>query len=268
MGESFFSHDFQSENYVPPLYIHAVVQTAWQKDEGFSRATRSDLSLSFICRGKARWSQDERSGTVEAGSIFLSLPEHKMNFQVDSPCLSKRSVIIQGSLLPTLIMEFGLQKTDVIKMKNPAKAKKMFQRAAGIFTLTGSNLALELGNLAWEIINYCAFCQKYQYPDNLKCSLAYMRQNIDKKLNLEMIAKAAFLSPRQCSRLFQQHFALSPVNLFIKMKMRRARSMLLNSRLSSKEIAFRLGYDDPLYFSKQFKKEFSLSPREMRKSQI
>lgn len=49
-----------------------------------------------------------------------------------------------------------------------------------------------------------------------------------------------------------------------QLKIQRACSYLQFSDLKIKEIAYRLGYFDPFHFSKSFKKETSLTPKEYR----
>jgi AraC-like DNA-binding protein len=50
------------------------------------------------------------------------------------------------------------------------------------------------------------------------------------------------------------------------MKMQRACHLLDNSDMSIKAVAAALGYSDPLYFSRLFKKTLGLSPRAYRSS--
>jgi AraC-like DNA-binding protein len=56
----------------------------------------------------------------------------------------------------------------------------------------------------------------------------------------------------------------SPIDYFQRQKLTWASRLLVHSFMSVKEIAFRLGYEDPLYFSARFKRTFGLGPREFR----
>lgn len=49
------------------------------------------------------------------------------------------------------------------------------------------------------------------------------------------------------------------------MRLRRAADMLINTDLAIKEIASLTGWDDEYYFSRLFKKNYSLSPLQYRK---
>jgi AraC-like DNA-binding protein len=52
---------------------------------------------------------------------------------------------------------------------------------------------------------------------------------------------------------------------YTQLKIQRACSYLQFSDLKLKEIAFRLGFYDPFHFSKAFKQEMGIAPKEYRK---
>ena len=57
---------------------------------------------------------------------------------------------------------------------------------------------------------------------------------------------------------------MSPAHYITFLKLQKAKSLLFNSSMSVKEIAFSLNYDDAAYFSSIFKKYIGLSPSEYR----
>jgi transcriptional regulator GlxA family with amidase domain len=65
--------------------------------------------------------------------------------------------------------------------------------------------------------------------------------------------------------LFYQKTSFSPMEYYNQLKIQRACSYLQFSDLKLKEIAFRLGFYDPFHFSKVFKQEMEISPKEYRK---
>jgi AraC-like DNA-binding protein len=64
--------------------------------------------------------------------------------------------------------------------------------------------------------------------------------------------------------LFTEKTSYSPMVYYNQLKIQRACSYLQFSDLKLKEIAFRLGYYDPFHFSKAFKQEMEITPREYR----
>lgn len=99
---------------------------------------------------------------------------------------------------------------------------------------------------------------------NLDKVQAYMLQNLDKPMELESLAKISNLSKFHFSKRYREATGFSPIQHLIQMKVEYARYLLETSDMSIQDIADRLGYDDSLYFSRLFRKETGVSPRQYR----
>lgn len=94
----------------------------------------------------------------------------------------------------------------------------------------------------------------------------YMQENVDKKLKLEDIAHNFGYSTSYFYRLFYSELGYSPKAYFIQLKIARACYYLQNTSLQVNQICIKLGFDDPFYFSRAFRRIMGISPREYRKS--
>jgi transcriptional regulator GlxA family with amidase domain len=95
-------------------------------------------------------------------------------------------------------------------------------------------------------------------------TVAYMHQHVDQPLQVATLAAKANFSPSQFFLLFKRWMGSAPIDYFIRMRMQRASQLLCDTNLSVKEVAARLGYDDPFYFSRIFKSVNSVSPSNYR----
>ena len=100
--------------------------------------------------------------------------------------------------------------------------------------------------------------------EQIERSMDEMKRHLHAPMRLDFYARAAGLSVPQFSHLFKQHTGTSPMTYFTELRIQQACEYLDNTGWSMKEIATRLGYDDPLYFSRAFKKCTGLSPRKFR----
>jgi AraC family transcriptional regulator of arabinose operon len=101
---------------------------------------------------------------------------------------------------------------------------------------------------------------------NLDATLSYLRQNLDKRLSLDDMAEQARLSKSHFLRLFREQTGYSPVDYFIHLKMQHACMLLSVTHKTIREISFEIGYEDPYYFSRIFKKVIGVSPRSYRRA--
>lgn len=99
---------------------------------------------------------------------------------------------------------------------------------------------------------------------NIEPTLGYLRQNIDSSLALADMANHAGLSKSHFSRIFKDQTGYAPMDYFIHLKVQKAVSLLMLTDLSVREIATTVGYEDPYYFSRLFKKVTGASPSAIR----
>ncbi len=83
-------------------------------------------------------------------------------------------------------------------------------------------------------------------------------------LDVRLVARTVGTSVSHLHRLFKEALGTSPLRYAREHLMRQAKDALGNTALPCREIARRLGYDDPLYFSAVFKRVTGMSPREFR----
>lgn len=95
-------------------------------------------------------------------------------------------------------------------------------------------------------------------------TVAYMKEHLGAPLQAPALAAMANLSLSHYSAMFRQQTGYAPIDYFIRLRMHRACQLLDTTSLSVKDIAARLGYDDPLYFSRVFKSVNAAAPTDYR----
>jgi AraC-like DNA-binding protein len=82
---------------------------------------------------------------------------------------------------------------------------------------------------------------------------------------LDELAAAAGLSTAHHSSLFRKHTGFAPIDFLIRLRVRHACRLLDTTTLPVARIAAEVGYDDPYYFTRCFRRVMSCSPRAYRK---
>lgn len=95
--------------------------------------------------------------------------------------------------------------------------------------------------------------------------VTFIQRNLDKELSIQEGAKLAALSPSSLAHKFRQQMGKSFKQFQIETKLDQAeRYFREKPKMPVKEVAFRLGYSDALYFSRLFKKHRGVSPSQAR----
>lgn len=90
-------------------------------------------------------------------------------------------------------------------------------------------------------------------------------QSVGENLSLEEVARRINISPNYICRIFKEEVGETYRSYCIRIKMDYAASLLRNSNLRVNEIGTAVGYSDPAYFNKLFKKQYQCTPVEYRK---
>ena len=94
----------------------------------------------------------------------------------------------------------------------------------------------------------------------------YIMENSHQNISLEMLSEKVGLSPIYISKMFKEKLGINYIDFLTECRIEKAKKMLADPEKSVKEITLEVGYHDPNYFSKVFKKMCNVSPREYRKA--
>jgi len=102
---------------------------------------------------------------------------------------------------------------------------------------------------------------KLRQPDLVERILTYIDDNIDKAIAIVDVAKAVYRSPSSITHTLQAQIRLSFQQLLITKRLANFERVILHDpSLQIQEAARISGYDDPLYFSRLYKKHRGQSP--------
>lgn len=95
-------------------------------------------------------------------------------------------------------------------------------------------------------------------------SINFMKENVDQKISIKELANLTNYSVTHYSQLFREQTGYSPIQYFLRLKIQLSCQYLYFSKLTIKEICKKIGIEDPYYFSRLFKKQMLISPKEYR----
>lgn len=98
----------------------------------------------------------------------------------------------------------------------------------------------------------------------IKKAKEYILQYYKKDISLDGISRELDISPYYFSKLFKDVAGINFVEYLTNIRIEKAKDLLMNSDMSMKEICVQVGYNDPNYFSRIFKKSTGRTPTEYK----
>jgi len=240
-----------------------------------NRKSHDDNILIYCVEGSGKLETDDFEGGITQGDIILLPAGHDHVYAADkrtpwslywlhfdgiqtSQLLEELDYnpshpVVNLGLKPLLVSDFK----RLLSLRKSGYQRNIFNYAAAIVRQMLHYLALETHNLQT--------LQRHNF--NLDSLHSLMHENLNGELDLDTLAASANLSRHHFSAKYKKITGTSPIKHFIHLKIEHACYLLDTSENTIKQVSAKLGYEDPLYFSRQFRKVLGLSPSEYRKRQ-
>lgn len=95
-----------------------------------------------------------------------------------------------------------------------------------------------------------------------------LQENFAQNISMEEIASQVGFSAHYFCRMFKQEFSVNFVDYVADLRLKKACILLENPQTSVKEVCFQVGYSEPNYFSRVFKKAYGVTPSQYQKNAI
>ena len=103
-----------------------------------------------------------------------------------------------------------------------------------------------------------------QQVDMINRALLRIRQSLESDLTIQQVAEEMGVSYSNFRKLFKEFTGLSPATYQQELRLQRAKELLSITDLTIKEIAYRLNFDSPDYFSAKFKAKMGCKPSDIK----
>ena len=92
-------------------------------------------------------------------------------------------------------------------------------------------------------------------------AIGHLRENFARPLRIDDIARELGMSVSGFHHHFKSVTAMSPLQYQKQIRLQEARRLMLGEDLDAASAGFRVGYEDPSYFSRDYKKQFGAPPQ-------
>lgn len=240
------------------------------------------IEINYVKKGNCILHLDNESVTFREGEIMIITSDVNHLFEAGS----EGTTLMQLEFLPEMFSHFNLksepgtngstptsvflfsEENRLIKIVNNVRIMRSVQRIV-------NELEAKSPYYQYLVMMYYAelLILVYRYMDEtylpictnelLKKAIGYIRMNSHLDININSVASQIGISDRYLRNLFSQYLNLSPLDYLNQIRINKAVELLRNTEMSVKEVCFQCGFQSPQYFSRIFKQQIGISPREM-----
>lgn len=243
----------------------------------FGPGRRNTYILHFISDGKGIFMCDGKTYHLSRGDVFLVKPDTEVYYEADeNNPWSYMWVGFNGIKALSYLASSGLGEDKVTsKCENTPLVFSFIQQMIMCRHLT---LANELRREAALLQIFSVMMEEYKgtlpkqerydYPYQIYVEQAvdYIQHNIKSNIKINDLASYIGIDRSYLTSIFKSVTKLSPQEYLMRYRMEQSMNMLKNTEKKISDIAGSVGYDDPLSFSKMFKKFTGVSPTEYREN--
>lgn len=207
--------------------------------------------------------------TPNTGFIIPENTAHKYGSSLNAPW-SIYWVHFSGSYAETFYSRFSKNRNEAVKI---AFDQTRIILLNTIIKLLDSDLNDEKTELShFKLIGflsslcYSDVLEQSNIEDRINRSIIFMKENLSSVLTIDQLAVHVHYSVSRYSELFRQRTGYAPIQYFIRLKIQKSCEYLYFGNMNIKEICKEVGFEDPYYFSRMFKKQIGMAPMFYRKN--
>ena len=236
---------------------------------------RRDFQLLYIASGKAHFHFDGKEQIVTAGHMVLYRPKEPQKYEYYGEDQTEVYwVHFTGGNVTNILRSYGItDDKKVFYCGSGLDYKNLFRSMINELQMCKENYAEMLEMYLRQIF----IMLKRYFVDSLKTDNAHIIEEIDKatlyfnehyseEISIEEYAQNNHFSVSWFIRNFKHCTGSTPMQYILSKRIYNAEILLHDSTYNVTEIAEIVGYENPLYFSRIFKKVKGLSPSEYRKN--
>ena len=237
---------------------------------------RECFHLHVILSGKGCITTGGRTYHLHFGQMFLTRPEEEITYGPDQEdpwtyCWmsfdgeNALNYVESAGFKPGVCwqdcyvdhQEFNTLVQRVLSRPELTLANDLMRLAALLDYLS---LAIESNYKSQQVVRH-----RHEYaPDvYVNHALDYIRKNYD-TIRVTDVARYIGINRSYLTNIFKKKMGVSPQEYLLQYRLDKGSKLLLETRMSIQEVAQKIGYDNPLTFSKMFKSVYGVSPRNYR----
>ncbi|WP_405727012.1 helix-turn-helix domain-containing protein [Anaerotignum sp.] len=235
---------------------------------------RLDYQILYIASGKAHFFFNGVEKIVNAGNMVIYRPkEEQRYFYYSIDHTEVYWLHFTGSNVKNIIRKYGISDDmHVIHTGTSLEYKRIFLQIIQELKLCREDYEellvtylQQLLILIHRAINSKPRNKNHALMQEMDAAVRYFHENYNKPISIEAYAAENHMSVSWFIRSFKEYTDATPAQYLLSIRISNAQTLLETTSYNITDIAEIVGYDNPLYFSRLFKKQNGMSPSDFRK---
>lgn len=230
-----------------------------------------NYQLLYIAEGQARFLIDGKLLHLEKGNCVFYKPgepqyyyyylnEHPDIYWVHFSCKDDNELLTKWGWGEEKVCNVGIHNSYIqlfdsiimeLQLKQPYCEEQLKLLMQQLLLQMGRNRIREQSTMG-------------SYNKEVEDAIKIFNLSPEEEFTIKQFTKERGLNYYRFIDNFTQYVGISPRQYIINIRMTKAKDLLMNSQFQISEVARLTGYDNPLYFSRLFKKTWGMSPREFK----
>lgn len=223
--------------------------------------------------GKGSCVLSDQEWRMEPGDFLFLPPRERHVYRADP--LSPWTIFwihFRGQRADDYLELLGVTPSrPVVSVHDPAAMFEAFEdtfrhATHGFSTVTMAGLSTAFARLLGlaKVHQVLPGARSRRAENHLLKALSLMRESLAHPWTLEELARESHLSVPHFTELCRRQTGMPPLGLLIRLRLQRAMDLLQQGSHNVAEAALAVGYDDPFYFSRLFRKHMGMPPSACR----
>ena len=235
----------------------------------------SEYQMLYVVEGSGVFhSHNVKEAKLSEGDIFLLFPDEWHSYHPSAKTGWKKYWIgFRGYIMDDRVRAAFLSPTkpiyhvgyspEIVHLYKQAY-DTAFEEAAYSQQLLAGIVNHLLGLMYMKERNIVLMNRNQSHVDMIARARMRIRESLENPITIQQIAEDIGVSYSSFRKLFKEHTGFSPATYQQDLRLQRAKELLSTTDMSIKEIAYRLNFESPDYFSAKFKQKTGRKPSELR----
>lgn len=263
------------ENFLNSLSVYNAGYQKCEPEYQWGPGVRDHYCIHHILSGSGIYSTGKFSQRLEAGDTFILYPGVELEYHADKEEPWEYAWAgFMGTDAASIIRSTDFSKESPYILKGRIPEHEIREGLERIYRVKGNTYEASVamtGELYSLLAVFMHYSQRKEQEKDVQLTYvekaeSYIGTNYSYPITVEDIAAYVGISRSHLFRSFQNYMRKSPKEYLTEYRIKQACHLLKETGLSVSAIAYSVGFENNLYFSKAFKKQKGMSPSEYRKT--